>query len=128
VEIVAGPGGLANVGSVLIQAAGSNAGNAWGDNGPPEFFYGYAAPGSGVSNEPPLPSNATNEDISPPTELDPGQSICVQQDFQSANTSSGEGDGPDEYSVTAPLADGAKETVHLPTDGSGPGDSCLFTG
>lgn len=44
------------------------------------------------------------------------------------NSSSGEGDGPGEYSVTATLANGAKETVSLPTDGSGPGDACLFTG
>jgi len=126
-EVIAGPDGLSNVGSLQIQAAGSNS-NSWEANGSPNFFYGYAAPGSGVSNEPPLPSNPTNQDVTPPAELSPGQSICVQEDFQNANSSPGDDYGPTEYSVTATLANGAPETVSLPTDGSGPGDACLFTG
>ncbi len=126
-EVVAGPDGLPNVGSLQIQAAGSNS-NSWEANGSPDFYYGYAAPGSGITNESPLPSNPTNEDVAPPADLSPGQSICVQEDFQNASSSSEDDNGPDEYSVTATLASGTEETVTLPTDGSGPGDACLFTG
>jgi hypothetical protein len=122
-EIIAGPDGLPNVGSLLVQAADSN---AWASNGHPLFYHGYATPGSGVTNEPPLPSNATNQDVPPPAELAPGTSICVSQDFQNANSSSANSYGPGQYSVTATLANGARETVSLPTDGSGPGDACLF--
>jgi hypothetical protein len=125
-EIIAGPDGLANVGSLQIQAADSNSSNAWEANGPPQFYFGYAAPGSGSTNESPLPSNATNEDVPPPAELAPGKSICVSQDFQNPNSSSGDNNGPAAYSVTATLADGANDTVSLPTDGSLPGDACLF--
>jgi hypothetical protein len=126
-EVIAGPAGLPNVGSLQIQAAGSNS-NSWEANGSPDFYYGYAAPGNGITNEPPLPSNATNEDVTPPAELAPGTSICIQEDFQNASSSSEDDNGPDEYSVTATLASGAEDTVTLPTDGSGPGDTCLFTG
>jgi hypothetical protein len=126
-EVVAGPDGLPDVGSLQIRAAGSN-GNSWAANGSPDFFYGYASPGSGVTNEPPLPANPTNEDVAPPADLSPGQSICVQEDFQNPSVSSEDNNGPDEYSVTATLTSGAEETVTVPTDGSGPGDACLFTG
>lgn len=126
-EVVAGPDGLSNVGSLQIQAAGSNS-SSWEANGSPDFYYGYAAPGNGITNEPPLPSNATNEDVVPPAELAPGTSICIEEDFQNASSSSEDDNGPDEYSVTATLASGAEDTVTLPTDGSGPGDLCLFTG
>jgi hypothetical protein len=122
-EIIAGPDGLPNVGSLLVQAADSN---AWAGDGQPLFYYGYASPGSGVTNEPPLPSNATNQDVPPPAELAPGTSICVSQDFQNANSSSANSYGPRQYNVTATLANGARETASLPTDGSGPGDACLF--
>jgi hypothetical protein len=126
-EVVAGPDGLSNVGSLQIQAAGSNS-SSWEANGSPDFYYGYAAPGNGITNEPPLPSNATNEDVTPPAELAPGTSICIEEDFQNASSSSEDDNGPDEYNVTAALASGAEDTVTLPTDGSGPGDVCLFTG
>jgi hypothetical protein len=126
-EVVAGPDGLANVGSLQVQAAGSNS-SSWEANGSPDFYYGYAAPGNGITNEPPLPSNATNEDVTPPAELAPGSSICIEEDFQNASSSSEDDNGPDEYSITATLASGAQDTVTLPTDGSGPGDVCLFTG
>jgi len=126
-EVVAGPDGLPNVGSLQIRAAGVNS-NSWEANGSPDYFYGYAAPGSGVTNEPPLPADPTNEDVAPPADLSPGQSICVQEDFQNASSSSEDDNGPDEYRVTATLASGAEETVTVPTDGSGPGDACLFTG
>lgn len=120
-EVIAGPGGLSDVGSLLIQAADSN---GWQASGSPQFYYGYAAPGSGVTNESPLPSDATNQDVTPPAELAAGASICVSQDFQ--NSSSGDNGGPAAYSVTATLASGAQQTVSLPSDGSGPGDACLF--
>jgi hypothetical protein len=126
-EVVAGPDGLSDVGSLEIQAAGNNS-SSWEANGSPDFYYGYAAPGNGITNEPPLPSNATNEDVTPPAELAPGTSICIEEDFQNASSSSEDDNGPDEYSVTATLASGAEDTVTLPTDGSGPGDVCLFTG
>jgi hypothetical protein len=124
-EVIAGPGGFSNVGGLQVQAAGSS---AWEADGSPDFFYGYAAPGNSGTDEPPLPSDATNHDVSPPAELAPGTSICVQQYFQNANSSPEDDSGPDEYSVTATLSNGAKETVSLPTDGSGPGNACLFTG
>jgi hypothetical protein len=124
-EIIAGPDGYPDVGGLLIQAADSS---SWEDDAPTAFYYGYAAPGSGDTSEPPLPANPVNQDVPPPAELAPGKSICVQQDFEDLGSSTGDNDGPPDYTVTATLADGAKETVSLPSDGSGPGDACLFTG
>jgi hypothetical protein len=126
-EVIAGPDGLPNVGNLVIQDMGSDSGGAWEDDGSPLYYYGYAAPGSGVTDESPLPANATNQDVAPPAELAPGTSICAQQDFLNANAPSAN-QGPAGYSVTATLASGATETVSLPSDGSGPGDACLFTG
>jgi hypothetical protein len=126
-EVIAGPNGFPNVGSLQVQDMSNDPGGTWESSGSPLFYYGYSSPGSSNTSEPQLPANPTNQDVAPPSELAPGASICVQQDFESANASS-DNQGPDGYSVTATLANGASDTVTLPTDGSGPGDACLFNG
>jgi hypothetical protein len=126
-EIIAGPDGLPNVGNLQVTDIGGDPGGPWQADSTPLFYYGYAAPGSGVTGEPPLPANPTNQDVAPPAELAPGVSICVQQDFMNTNAPS-DNQGPDGYSVTATLSNGATDTVNLPTDGSGPGDVCIFNG
>jgi hypothetical protein len=125
-EIIAGPAGFSGLANLQIQAVDSNPGDAWTGGGV-MFYHGFAG-NSAVTNEPALPSNATNETVPPPSALAPGASICVEENFVN-NGSTSSGDTTQNISgwkVTATLGNGSTQTVSLPFEGSTGVPACLF--
>jgi hypothetical protein len=125
-EVIAGPAGFSGLANLQFQAVDSHPGDAWTGGGV-MFYHGFAG-NSAVTNEPTLPSNATNETVQPPTALAPGASICVEESFEN-NGSPSSADTTDNISgwkVTATLGNGSTETVSLPFEGSTGVPACLF--
>ena len=125
-EIIAGPAGFSGLANLQVQAVDSNPGDAWTGGGV-MFYHGFAG-NSDVTNEPALPSNATNETVQPPAVLAPGASLCVEENFEN-NGSPSSADTTENISgwkVTATLGNGSTETVSLPFEGSSGVPACLF--
>ncbi len=125
-EIIAGPAGFSGLANLQVQPVDSNPGDAWTGGGV-MFYHGFAG-NSTVTNEPALPSNATNETVQPPAVLAPGASICVEENFEN-NGSASSADTTEYISgwkVTATLGDGSTDTVSLPFEGSSGVPACLF--
>jgi len=106
-KITAGPGttlSLGNSSTLVIQPVG-NANDQWTTDGAPEFSYWTQSPSSDQ-----------------PDVLGPGQSVCVDQTFSSANSQASLSDVT-AVNVTISTGNGNSEEVTLPS-GGGAGSVC----